>query len=82
MRVPDRLTSWRFLALAHTRGGAQAGTVASFVGTLPTYVDPILPPFLPYSVEWYVITIGLPSPLSSCSASTTPWTSLGLAADR
>ncbi len=44
--VPDRLTTWRVLALAHSRSGAQAGTVASFVGTLPTYVDPVLPPFL------------------------------------
>ena len=44
--VPDRLTTWLVLALAHSRSGAQAGTVASFVGTLPTYVDPVLPPFL------------------------------------
>lgn len=42
-RVPDRLTSWRILALAHSRSGAQAGTVASFLGTLPVYVDPIVP---------------------------------------
>ena len=46
VRVPDRLTTWRVLALAHSRSGAQAGAVASFVGTLPTYVDPVLPPFL------------------------------------
>ena len=44
--VPDRLTTWRVLALAHSRSGAQAGTVAKFLGTLPTYVDPILPAFL------------------------------------
>jgi hypothetical protein len=46
VRVPDRLTSWRVLALAHSRGGAQAGTVTSFLGTLPVYVDPVVPPVL------------------------------------
>src|SRR5262252_2794966 len=46
VRVPDRLTTWRVLALAHSRGGAQAGAVARFQGTLPTYVDPVVPPFL------------------------------------
>lgn len=46
VKVPDRLTSWRILALAHSREGAQAGTVATFLGTLPTYVDPVVPPFL------------------------------------
>jgi hypothetical protein len=46
VRVPDRLTTWRVLALAHSRTGAQAGTVTSFLGTLPAYVDPIVPPFL------------------------------------
>lgn len=44
--VPDRLTSWRILALAHSREGAQAGAVTSFLGTLPAYVDPVVPPFL------------------------------------
>ncbi len=43
VRVPDRLTSWRVLALAHSRGGAQGGAVTSFLGTLPVYVDPVLP---------------------------------------
>lgn len=43
--VPDRLTSWRVLALAHSRAGSQAGAVTTFLGTLPTYVDPIVPPF-------------------------------------
>jgi hypothetical protein len=43
VRVPDRLTTWRVLALAHSRTGAQGGAVASFLGTLPTYVDPIVP---------------------------------------
>lgn len=46
VRVPDRLTTWRILALAHSRDGAQAGTETSFVGTLPAYVDPIIPGFL------------------------------------
>jgi hypothetical protein len=46
VRVPDRLTRWRVLALAHSRSGAQAGAVTGFAGTLPTYVDPVLPAFL------------------------------------
>jgi len=46
VRVPDRLTTWRVLALAHARTGAQGGAVASFLGTLPAYVDPVVPPFL------------------------------------
>jgi alpha-2-macroglobulin family protein len=46
VRVPDRLTTWRILALAHSREGAQAGAETSFLGTLPVYVDPVLPTFL------------------------------------
>lgn len=46
VRVPDRLTSWRVLALAHSRAGAQAGAETSFRGTLPTYLDPVVPSFL------------------------------------
>ena len=46
VRVPDRLTTWRVLALAHSRTGAQGGVTTSFVGTLPAYVDPVVPPFL------------------------------------
>ncbi len=46
VKVPDRLTTWRVLALAHSRTGAQAGAVTSFLGTLPAYVDPVVPPFL------------------------------------
>jgi hypothetical protein len=46
VRVPDRLTTWRVLALGHSRSGAQGGAVTSFLGTLPAYVDPVLPPFL------------------------------------
>ncbi|MDB4957505.1 MAG: hypothetical protein JWO36_5074 [Myxococcales bacterium] len=46
VRVPDRLTTWRVLALAHAQNGAQGGAVTSFLGTLPTYIDPIVPKFL------------------------------------
>jgi hypothetical protein len=46
VRVPDRLTTWRVLALAHSREGAQGGAVARFLGTLPAYVEPVVPPFL------------------------------------
>ncbi|MCK5800142.1 MAG: hypothetical protein KAI47_23290, partial [Deltaproteobacteria bacterium] len=46
VRVPDRLTTWRVLALAHSRSGSQAGAVASFLGTLPVYVEPIVPKVL------------------------------------
>jgi uncharacterized protein YfaS (alpha-2-macroglobulin family) len=46
MRVPDRLTTWRVLALAHSRQGAQGGATTSFLGTLPTYVDLVVPKFL------------------------------------
>lgn len=42
-RVPDRLTTWRVLALAHARNGAQAGAVSEFLGTLPSYVEPVVP---------------------------------------
>jgi hypothetical protein len=46
VRVPDRLTSWRVLALAHSREGAQGGATTEFIGTLPTYVDLVVPKFL------------------------------------
>lgn len=46
VKVPDRLTTWRVLALGHTRGGAQGGATTSFLGTLPVYVDPVIPAFL------------------------------------
>jgi hypothetical protein len=46
VKVPDRLTRWRVLALAHSRQGAQAGAVTSLQGTLPLYVDPLVPAFL------------------------------------
>ncbi|MCB9758945.1 MAG: hypothetical protein H6739_03825 [Alphaproteobacteria bacterium] len=44
--VPDTLTTWRVLALAASREGAQAGDVHRFSSTLPVYVDPVLPPWL------------------------------------
>ena len=43
VRVPDQLTSWRVLALAHTMAGAQAGAVHTFDSALPLYVDPVVP---------------------------------------
>lgn len=43
VRVPDRLTGWRVLALAHARTGAQGGAVTRFQSALPTYVDLIVP---------------------------------------
>lgn len=46
VKVPDRLTTWRVLALAHSRQGSQAGSVTSFLGTLPAYVEPVTPAFL------------------------------------
>lgn len=46
VRVPDRLTSWRVLALAHSRSGAQGGATTSFLGTLPAYVEPVVPAML------------------------------------
>ena len=46
VKVPDRLTTWRVLALAHSRSGSQGGATTTFLGTLPTYVDLVVPPFL------------------------------------
>lgn len=46
VRIPDRLTRWRVLGLAHSQTGEQSGAVASFQGTLPVYVEPVLPGFL------------------------------------
>ncbi|MEZ4323366.1 MAG: alpha-2-macroglobulin family protein [Myxococcota bacterium] len=43
VRVPDQLTTWRVLALAHDRAGHQSGAVHSFDSTLPAYVDPVVP---------------------------------------
>lgn len=44
--VPDSLTTWRILALAHDRDGQQTGAVATFDSTLPVYVDPVAPGWL------------------------------------
>jgi hypothetical protein len=44
--VPDRLTTWRILALAHSQKGAQSGALTSFTSNLPLSVDVVLPPFL------------------------------------
>lgn len=44
--VPDQLTTWRVLALAHDREGQQAGAVHTFDGTLPVYVEPVVPGWL------------------------------------
>ncbi len=44
--VPDRLTTWRVLALAHSRKGAQTGAVTSLVSNLPVSIDVVTPPFL------------------------------------
>lgn len=46
LRVPDTLTTWRLLALAQTRAGAQAGTTHTFLSTLPAYIDVGTPSFL------------------------------------
>ncbi len=44
--VPDQLTDWRILALAHDRDGGQAGTEARFASTMPVYLDVVQPPTL------------------------------------
>ena len=46
VRVPDQLTTWRVLALAHDREGHQAGAVHTFDSRLPVYVDPVVPGWL------------------------------------
>jgi len=45
-RVPDRLTGWRVLALAHDRSGQQAGAVHTVQTRLPFHVDPVVPGWL------------------------------------
>ena len=42
VRVPDRLTSWRVLGLAHSEHG-QAGSVHTFASVQDVYVDPVVP---------------------------------------
>lgn len=44
--VPDQLTTWRVLGLAHDRAGSQAGAVHTFDSRLPLYVDPVVPGWL------------------------------------
>ncbi len=46
VRVPDQLTTWRVLALAHTRTGSQAGDVLTFDSRMDVYVEPVVPAFL------------------------------------
>jgi len=46
LRVPDSLTTWRVLALAHDRAGGQAGTTATFRSTMPLSLDVVPPPVL------------------------------------
>lgn len=46
VRVPDQLTTWRVLALAHARSGQQAGTTHTFDSRLPLYVDPVVPAWM------------------------------------
>ena len=46
VRVPDQLTTWRVLGLAHDRAGHQAGAVHTFDSRLPLYVDPVIPGWL------------------------------------
>mgnify|MGYP000430157257 CR=1 FL=1 len=54
--VPDQLTTWRVLALAHDRRGQQAGAEHSFVGTLPVYVEPVVPGWL-YAGDRVVVPV-------------------------
>lgn len=44
--VPDQLTTWRVLGLAHDRRGQQTGAVHQFDSRLPLYVDPVVPGWL------------------------------------
>ncbi len=54
VRMPDRLTSWRILALAHSRAGAQGGAVKSIATTMPAYVDVVAPAALLTGDEAYL----------------------------
>ncbi|MFM2246402.1 MAG: hypothetical protein RL071_2476, partial [Pseudomonadota bacterium] len=46
VRMPDRLTTWRVLSLAHTADGAQAGALARIETRLSAYVELVPPAFL------------------------------------
>ena len=56
VKVPDQLTTWRVLALAHDRRGQQAGAEQTFVGTLPVYVEPVVPGWL-YAGDRVVVPV-------------------------
>ena len=43
IRVPDQLSTFRVLALAHDRRGQQAGDIHQFQTRLPVYVQPVMP---------------------------------------
>ena len=46
VRVPDQLSTFRVLALAHDRRGQQAGTTHELQTRLPVYVEPVVPQWL------------------------------------
>lgn len=46
VRVPDTLTTWRVLGLAHDRSGQQAGALHEFVTRLPVFLEPSSPAWL------------------------------------
>ncbi|MCB9670185.1 MAG: hypothetical protein H6734_11980 [Alphaproteobacteria bacterium] len=46
VRVPDALTDWRVLALAHDRAGHPTGGLHTFASVLPVSVDPLTPGWL------------------------------------
>lgn len=54
--VPDQLTTWRVLGLAHDRRGEQAGDVLTFRSALDLYVDPVTPAWL-YSGDRVVLPV-------------------------
>ncbi|MEC7948068.1 MAG: alpha-2-macroglobulin family protein, partial [Myxococcota bacterium] len=46
VRVPDRLTTWRVLGLAHDMRGQTAGTLHTFDSRLPLSVEAVVPAHL------------------------------------
>ena len=46
LRVPDQLTTWRVLGLAHDRSGRQAGATTTIDSRLALYADPVVPAWL------------------------------------
>lgn len=85
LTVPDSLTTWRVLALAHDRSGQQTGTVATFDSTLPVYVDPVVPGWL-FAGDRLVLPVQLMNTTAEAVAGTLtveatgPVTGLGTAA--